>query len=88
MILLLAAAFGCAGVKQTASPGTAGGTGTGNGPGIGGFGGGMMVVKPCNGMCADFPASPVIVGSAPQSSMTIFGTPGNGPWAWRFPCLF
>src|SRR5947207_2989014 len=81
MILLLAAAFGCAGVKQTASPGTAGGTGTGNGPGIGGFGGGMMVVKPCNGMCADFPASPgggnVQMGSTTHFTIAPVGADGK-----------
>jgi len=78
MIGLLATAFGCAGVKQNASSGSAGGTGTGNGSGIGGFGGSMMMVKPCNGMCTDFPATPVIVGSAPANSATIFGAPGTG----------
>jgi len=81
MIVLLAAAFGCAGVKQGASTGTAG---SGNHTGLGGFGGSGMMVMPCNGMCADFPATPVVVGNAPGNSASIFGGTNAGTSG---PCI-
>jgi hypothetical protein len=86
--LVVLLALGCAGVKQGATSGSSGSTGTGNSTGLGGFGGTGMMVTPCtgpNGQCTDFPSTPVILGSAPSNSASIFGAPGSGSTGG--PCI-
>jgi hypothetical protein len=75
-------ALGCAGVKQDASSGTAG---SGNATGLGGFGGSSPPPMPCQGMCTDFPSTPVTDGNVPGNPGGIFGTPGSGVAGG--PCL-
>jgi hypothetical protein len=67
--------LGCAGVKPGVTSGSAG---TGNGTGLGGFGGSVTQPMPCQGMCTDFKDVPIMQGSAPSNSATIFGDPGSG----------
>ena len=66
--------LGCAGVK----PGSTPTGGSGNGTGLGGFGGSVTPPMPCQGKCKDFMAAPIMQGSAPANSASIFGTPGSG----------
>ena len=40
---------------------------------------------PCQGMCTDFPPTPVTVGTVPGNAAEIFGTPGSGVAGG--PCL-
>jgi hypothetical protein len=81
----LALALGCAGVKQ----GSSGTGGSGNASGLGGFGGSGMMVTPCtgpNGLCNDFTADPMPVGSnVPGNAAAIFGVAGTGSNGG--PCL-
>src|SRR3982750_2671923 len=74
--------LGVSGGKQ--NPGTGNG-GSGNGTGLGGFGGGMTMAMPCVGMCTDFPATPIVVGTAPPNAGSIFGSAGSGTSGG--PCL-
>jgi hypothetical protein len=78
----VALALGCAGVKPTATTGTGG---TGNVLGIGGSGGAVTTPMPCQGLCTDFKADPVIISPAPANAATIFGSAGSGSPGG--PCL-
>jgi hypothetical protein len=84
-ILLVASAsvaFGCAGVKQSSSPGAAGSSGAaGSGGGlVTGSGGTGVMPASCNGLCTDFPASPMMGVNVPSNAPGLFGTPsGAGP---------
>src|SRR6476619_4400658 len=83
VLVWLGVCLGCtAGVKTQGSPGGGGSTGTG---GTTGGGGGAPRVVPCNGMCTDFPADPIVDEGAPGNSSQIFGDPGGG--ASGGPCL-
>jgi hypothetical protein len=74
-------ALGCAGVKQNPTP-----SGSGNATGLGGFGGGTSPPPmPCQGMCTDFPSTPVTDGNVPANPAGIFGAPGSG--AAGGPCI-
>jgi hypothetical protein len=80
------AAFACAGVKEGATPsGNGGSGGSGNTTGIGGFGNTGPQINPCQGVCTDFPATPVMDGNVPGNAGQIFGTPGQG--AAGGPCI-
>ncbi len=80
------AAFACAGVKEGATPsGSGGSTGSGNTTGLGGFGNTGPQINPCQGMCTDFPATPIMDGTVPGNAGQIFGTPGQG--AAGGPCI-
>lgn len=59
--------------------------GSGGGGGAGGHGGSgnTVVIQPCNGMCTDFPAAPIVTGGAPSNAATMFGGTGTA----AAPCL-
>jgi hypothetical protein len=80
--LVVLAAFGCAGVKNNATPSGTGGTG--NTTGVGGFGAGPQI-NPCMGTCTDFPSTPVVDGTVPGNPGQIFGAAGQG--AAGGPCI-
>jgi hypothetical protein len=83
MIGAFALALGCAGVKPDTSP--SGAAGAGNATGLGGFGGSSPPPMPCQGMCTDFPSTPITDGNVPANAADIFGTPGSG--AAGGPCV-
>src|SRR5258708_1433940 len=79
-------ALGCAGVKPTAATGQGGSAGN---PFAGAGGSAPPITAPPPPSCApctDFPAAPVIDGTAPASAPQTFGAPTSGS-ATGGPCL-
>jgi hypothetical protein len=83
-----ACALGCAGVKEKSAAGQGGSSG-GN-PFAGSSGSPLPIMAPpapsCTGPCTDFPAAPVIDGTAPAGAPQTFGAPSSGS-ATGGPCL-
>ena len=84
MIGSFALALGCAGVKPDSSQRRAP-RARATRPGLGGFGGSSPPPMPCQGMCTDFPPTPITDGNVPANAADIFGTPGSG--AAGGPCV-
>jgi hypothetical protein len=84
-----ALALGCAGVKQTDGTGSGGSGGSPFHFGMGGTGGSTLPIMapppPCD-PCTDFPAAPIVDGTAPAGAAQIFGAPSSGS-ASGGPCL-
>jgi hypothetical protein len=81
-------ALGCAGVKQTTGGASGSGGAAGN-PFNFGSGGStipIMTAPPDCGPCTDFPAAPVVDGTAPAGAAQIFGDATSGAAAGG-PCL-
>ena len=83
-----ALALGCAGVKQTGASGQGGAAGGlfGNPSAAGGSTLPITAPPPACAPCADFPAAPVVDGTAPTGAAQIFGAPSSGSAAGG-PCL-